>query len=230
MRNVKRLQEPASLQRSAAKWTKQLLDAIKSFKNRGPEVTDNYYNKYKKDDVLKRLKKMYGDDEASYCCYCESITETVSFEQIEHRKPKKNTIDKYPEDTYNWKNLHLVCEKCNKYKDNQYDERNEILDATSRIKIGKHLGYELTPTNGIYRKTLSKRGITTVKHCKLDRKPLRKARLAVWNETIKLIQEIKRYPNAPENYTAIEILKDKCLQKYGSLIKFLLDLEQLGSD
>lgn len=224
MRNVKRSLEPLSLHKNGKKWTESLLKKIKECKKKGAKVPDSFYNKYKKQDILEALQKMYGKDGYYFCCYCESIINVISFEQIEHRKPKKKSYDQYPKLTFDWNNLHLACEKCNNFKRNKYDDKFPILDAV-KDNIEEHLSYRLDDVNGVYRNTLSHRGITTVEHTDLDRFPLRKARLGIWNATMKAIQEINRgkTQDDPQTYTALKMLKDKCSQLHGSLIKYLID-------
>ena len=220
MRNVIRTAKPNSLRRNAIKWTDELLKAIEDSNNNGTPVPKKFYDRYKKQDVLDNLKRMYGDDDRiCYCCYCESEIETVSFPQIEHRKPKSI----YPVSTFDWDNLHLACETCNVAKKNKYNEQAPILDAAMNIPIKNHLGYSVSDTNGVYRETLTDRGITTVKHADLDRWSLRKARGKVYNVMIKAVQDLKKLGENPRAYTAKKMLRDKCSEEYGSLIEWVLD-------
>lgn len=229
MRNVTRELKPDTLKKNEKKWTKALLDAIKASKKKNGKVPDRYYDKYKKDGVKKALLKMYGDDDFCYCCYCESIINDVSYEHIEHRMPKNQTKAKYPRKTFDWKNLHLSCEKCNISKGTQYDEKHPILDATRDI-IKDHLGYNISHSGkGVYRGTISEQGITTVKHACLDRPPLRMARLKVYHATIEAIKEIKRLGDDPRTYTKIKMLHDKTKEEHGSLIENLLDEWDIGT-
>jgi len=222
MRKVNRTNpQPQSLAKNGDKWTKELLKAINESKKDGSKVPDKFYNKYKKPDVLKELKQIYGDDTYSYCCYCESIINDVGYEQIEHRMPRRKTLDQYPEKTFDWKNLHLACAKCNGHKGNEYDEVNPILDATID-DIEKHLSYKMNPVFGVYRETLSQQGITTVKHADLDREPLRTARRKIWFETMEAIDRIIELNNDPRVYTAKKELRHLCEYEHGSLIKHLM--------
>lgn len=220
MRNFIRTTEPDSLRRNTSKWTDDLLKAIEDFKNNDTPVPKNLYNRYKKPDVLDNLKRMYGDDDGTcLCCYCEAEIEVVSFPQIEHRKPKSI----YPESTFDWYNLHLVCGICNKKKDNRYNEDAPILDAVKDIPIKEHLGYKVNQTRGVYRETITDRGITTVKHADLDRSSLLKARLKVFLSMIDAVQNINKLGQSPRAYTAKKMLRDKCSEEYGSLIEWILD-------
>jgi len=222
MRKVIRPKQiPMSLAKHGERWTKELLDAIAEAKRNRTKVLDKFYYKYKKADVLEALKRMYGDKVFSYCCYCESIIDDVSYEQIEHRMPKRKTIDKYPKKTYDWENLHLVCGKCNGHKKEKYDENEPILDAAVD-DIERHLRYKLTPTKGVYRETLSYRGITTVEDADLDRPSLREARRRIWVATENTISEIRQLGNDPKAYTANKALRDTSRDEHGSLIKYLM--------
>lgn len=221
MKNVKRTPQPESLRKNGKKWTKELLKSIEDNKKNGTPIRESVYNRYNQDDVKDALKLMYGDEDGCcYCCYCESQINVVSYPNIEHRKPKAKK--KFPELTYDWDNLHIACEICNRLKGDKYDKQKPILDAVCDKPITKHLGYKLTPTKGVYRQTKSKSGITTVKHAQLDRRPLRMARLKVYNETMRAIEEIKRLGDDPRVYTEIKILQDMFSGQYGSLIEYLI--------
>ncbi len=229
MRNVTRGSLPDTLRKYSKKWTKKLLEEIEKSKKTGGKIPDKYYNKYKKDDVKEELKRMYGDGDFCYCCYCESIINDVSYEEIEHRMPKNKTKDKYPERTFDWNNLHLSCGRCNRKKGTQYSEKYPILDATED-QIKKHLGYVVSDTGkGVYRETLTRRGITTVKHTDLDRESLRLARLKVWHATIEAINEITRLGDDARIYTKIKMLRGSSKEEHGSLIEHLLDKWNIGT-
>ncbi|OGR04903.1 MAG: hypothetical protein A2511_02065 [Deltaproteobacteria bacterium RIFOXYD12_FULL_50_9] len=222
MRNVDRPNTPKSLENNAPKWTKKLLDAIAKHHADGTPIDANLYKAYSKKDVLATLKTMYSDDEGlCFCCYCESEIDKVDFPHIEHRKPKAK--DLFPESTFDWNNLHLACQKCNIAKGDKYDVNSPILDSVADLPIKTHLSYKVSTTKGIYRETLSSRGVTTVKHADLDRKTLRDARLKVFLEVTEAIREILRLANDPRTYTYKKILRDKCAGEYGSLIEWLLD-------
>ncbi len=229
MRNVTRGPLPDTLRKYSKKWKNELLEEIKKSKLTGEKVPDKYYNQYKQDDVKEELKRMYGDGDFCYCCYCESIIDDVSYEHIEHRMPKNKTKDKYPKKTFDWDNLHLSCEKCNINKGKQYGEQHPILDAT-KDSIKEHLGYTVSYTGkGVYRETLTERGTTTVKHTDLDRGTLRIARLKVYHATIMAIKEIIRLGDDPRVYTKTKMLRDKSQEEHGSLIEHLLDEWNIGA-
>jgi len=220
MRKVRRPPRiPKSLAKNSDRWTKELMDAIAEGKRNGTKVPERLYDRYKKDDVLNALKLMYGDKIFTYCCYCESIISDVSYEQIEHRMPKRKTLDKYPEKTFEWGNLHLACAKCNGHKRNKYDEKYPILDAVID-DIEQHLSFKVNPSCGVLRETLSKHGITTVEHADLNRDALCIARQKVFLESMDAIMKIRELKKDPKVHTAKKALRDRCNGEHGSLIKF----------
>jgi uncharacterized protein (TIGR02646 family) len=217
MRDVCRVAEPQILGLNTAKWKKIVEEAI----DNKEAVTDEMLRHYKQPEILASLKNMYSDEDGRcYCCYCETQLEIVDYPQIEHRKPK----GKFPECAFDWNNLHLVCQKCNTAKRDKWDAENEILDAAVDHPIKQHLGYKAGGISGIYRETLTQRGVSTVTHADLDRKMLRKARLEVFQTTILAIQEIKEMGDDPRVHTKMSMLRDKCSGQYGSLIEWLLAL------
>lgn len=213
---------PESLRENAEQWTADLMDAVEQYKIQGTPVPKYLQNRYKNDDVLASLKKMYGDSYGrSYCCYCETQIGVVDYPHIEHRKPK--SPDRFPECTYDWHNLHLACEKCNGKKRDQWDIENEILDAVKDIPMSDHLGYCTGGIDGIYRETLSNRGITTVNHADLDREELLRARLEVYQATREAIEKINDLGDDPRAYTARKMLRAKCSGAFGSMVEYLMN-------
>ena len=112
-----------------------------------------------------------------------------------------------------------------KQKSDKWDEDHPILDAVADVPIGQHLSYKSTYT-GILRSYSTKRGFTTVKHTDLNREALRHGRGMVFMETIGIIQEIKtcisKNPNDCKAQIMMDMLKDKCLGPYGSLITWIM--------
>ena len=172
MRNVKRLSKPVSLKTNAARWTRDLLSKIEECKHNKTEVPDAFYSHYNQNDVKERLKEMYN----SLCCYCEGRIGVVEFGHIDHRRPKK----KFPKDTYNWKNLHLGCTRCNTMKGEKYLEKYPILDAV-KDKIPEHLTYDIN-RRGVWPEARTKRGETTIQHTDLTDEKLRNNWSEVFND------------------------------------------------
>ena len=168
MRNVTRPEEPKSLQKNSAKWTRELLRQRKS--------RQKLTYRYGKKDVKARLKKMYS----RLCCYCESNTETAGYGHIEHRLPKEH----FPEKTYEWDNLHWSCWRCNQVKGEWYNEKNPILDS-ARDDISRHLTYEYCT-----RAHLTQRGRNTIKATELNRRELMLERKKILELVMLLIEKI----------------------------------------
>jgi len=84
--------------------------------------TQNKLNEWKEYNlkwVRETLKKMQRYEDWVLCCYCECELKDNSFHDIEHVKPKS----KFKEETFNWNNLLLCCNKCNRsYKKDSYEE------------------------------------------------------------------------------------------------------------
>ena len=219
MRNVERVSEPNSLRENFEKWTNDLLTAIAYYRENGVKIRRTLKNRYNKKDILDALKQMYDDGNGiPCCCYCESPIEPVGFPHIEHRKPKD--INLYPEESFNWTNLHLACETCNKKKGTKWNGEHEILDAVIDL-IEDHLSYAVEP-EGVFREKLSMRGITTIDHTDLNRKPLTKTRLNIYILMLQKIQEIKLSKDEPTINSVKSRLMAKCTGQHGSLIKWML--------
>jgi len=208
MRNVDRPAQPDSLRRNAANWKRELVKQVGRFRGDSSRVPESFFKHYKKDDVLQTLKSMYN----SCCCYCEGFISDVSFDRIEHLKPKR----KFPRYTFDWNNLHLICEKCNIFKSDQYDAKNPILDPVIDKPISQHLTYHFYMV-----KPLSRRGKTTVSHPRLNRPELKTARGKIFWETLRIIEAINVNPDDPANDEFINDLDEKSDGEYGSLMAYV---------
>lgn len=223
MRNVKRKKIPGVLKRNQKKWTDLLLREIERCKHSGTKVAGKFYDKYQAPEIRETLKAMYK----GRCCYCESVIEVVGYTRIEHKKPKrkkKGSGKAYPEETYNWANLHLSCEHCNGAKSDQYDEQSPILDAVIDIPIKDFLTYRLG-ANGVLRWPLkeSPRGDTTIRHADLNRENLYSARLKVWIAMDNLISDIRESPIESVRRAKLAELEHEKEEPHGTIVKFLLE-------
>lgn len=164
MRKVKRLPEPGSLKNNAGRWTKELMDEIKT-KGSYAKVDDSYKNKYRQKDVKDTLEEMYR----KHCCYCESFIGTSSYGRIEHLKPK--SLPGFYQFAFEWENLHWCCEICNtSYKKANWDFEYPILDP-AKEDIAKFLKINLT--TGEYEEIQgNRRARTTIIHTGMNREEL----------------------------------------------------------
>lgn len=123
MKKVNRVSEPQILKNNKVKWTKDLLTEIQK-QGSYTEVDDKFKNKYNQDEVKTSLKNMYH----SKCCYCENNFIASSYGHIEHLKPKANS--NFHHLSFEWDNLHWICQICNTNKGNKWDITNPIIDPT----------------------------------------------------------------------------------------------------
>lgn len=225
MRNVKRLKiPPKSLKNNANKWKKTLLEKIDELNNTGEKVPDSYYNHYIKDDIKMPLINMYK----GLCCYCESRVDSVideteddgkkKYGHIEHLKPKK----KFPQNCYDWENLHLACADCNITKADKYDNKNPILDPVKDKQIENYYTFELVGI-GLHFNALKERAETTEKHVNLNRSSLLINRLEVYHNVINAFREWNKLKNDVEKRAKIRQLEKLAEGQYGSVINWALN-------
>lgn len=214
MKNVNRTRTPNSLQDNATRWTQELLEKIEEFEATATEFPKSYYEKYRKSDIKQALEKMYK----GLCCYCEASIGQVDYPHIEHRKPKQ----RFPENTYEWANLHLACTKCNVAKGTKFNDDDPILDAVRDDPVSIHLTYKLRET-GVWCNPITSRGRTTICHTDLNREDLRRARGGLLLRILDVIKEINDDRQAPAAETSIHHLRVMSKNEYGSLIEYALD-------
>jgi len=199
MHNIERCQEPSILKKNKEKWTSDLLKEIDEkggFKN----VDDSFKKHYKHDEVTHSLIKMNGD---SICFYCEQKIGKTDYAHIEHFKPKSQ----FPELTFEWENLHLSCQKCNLKKGIKWDFENPILDpCCSETDINSHIYYslwDLIPE--------TENAITTIDtfhlNDKIERNELIQARIKVFTELMRIIENVNRSKDNIQKRRNIDVLK-----------------------
>ena len=214
MRNVTRSTTPATLAAHATQWTEELLQWIDA--NPTASVPEALIRRYAQDDVREALRTMYRDQ----CCYCEGRIKDVSYDHIEHRRPKS----KFRDTVFAWNNLHLACQKCNTTKGEKWTEAASILDAAVD-SVEDHLTYETTEI-GLLRWPRSQRGTTTVEHAGLNRdgwNGLPGTRVKVYLEALRVIRRLREDPEAPASPVVRHELEEKKKTQYGSVIAFALE-------
>ncbi|NOR28055.1 MAG: HNH endonuclease [Lutibacter sp.] len=110
--------EPQVLSTNKSNWTTLLLGHI-SRGEKVPSVLSNAYNTTEVKDSLRL-------ESHSKCMYCESKVGHITYEHIEHIKPKAKT--KFPQLAYEYDNLGLSCPKCNMNKSDTYDINNTFIN------------------------------------------------------------------------------------------------------
>ena len=206
---------PDILKRNSKRWTKNLLDA----REKGDkEAIRRAKRKYNKQEIREALEEMYSE----LCCYCETLLGVAGFGRIEHRRP----MNKFPQDAFNWNNLHWACEICNNSKGDKWDYNNPILDPTVDIDIiPTHIEIvHDVKTNKFRHKTDS--GKTTIEHANLNRPKLAKARYEIYNKALKLKRKLDRVEESLDNIRIKNIkeeINDMKEEMYGSCIKAIFE-------
>lgn len=105
MIQITKTQKPSILVTNEQSWTQEYMGYI----NNQQTAPDNIVSRYRHKDIRSALE----NETHNKCAYCEAKIKPSSFGDVEHILPKK----KYPQNIFNWDNLTLACEVCNrKYK------------------------------------------------------------------------------------------------------------------
>lgn len=119
MIELNKTQEPDILANNKDEWTRRLLNFIES---EDDDIPNNLVTKYNHPEVKESLKQ----ECRRKCMYCESKVDHITYEHIEHVKPKAQ--DKYPDLTFEYENLGLACPICNNNKGAKYDEDTPFIN------------------------------------------------------------------------------------------------------
>ena len=192
--------EPQILADNKIAWTNQLMGFI----GLNQQVATAVYSRYNQIDVKNTLR----NECKGKCMYCESMIAHVSYEHIEHIRPKARTL--FPELTYEWTNLGLACPVCNMNKGDEFDIHLQIINPY----VENPSDYILAIGNFIYSRPANPKGELTKIQLKLNRPELLERR----QERLELITLlINRYhsegnltlKNAIKAEIEIEIDSDK---------------------
>lgn len=96
------------------------------------QANHNFSSYYYRDGTIKELRKIYNYK----CGYCETHESAGASLRVDHYRPKGRVVDApnhngYYWLAYEWSNLVLSCEKCNRKKWDHFpleDETNRILE------------------------------------------------------------------------------------------------------
>lgn len=173
--------EPPSLATKKATWTAQVLAHIAA----GDKVPKNIENNYNTSEVKTALR----NECRNKCMYCESSIGHITFEHIEHIKPKART--KFPELTFEYSNLGLACPKCNMNKSDTYDAATPFINPYTDNPAIHFTAYGAW----VWANAGNNRAKVTELEIDLNRPELIEKR----GERIKAIKElVDNYNNAPE--------------------------------
>ncbi|WP_282042841.1 HNH endonuclease [Winogradskyella flava] len=173
MIRINKTAEPNILTINKANWTAELLGYI----NRNEKVPSSVASRYNQDDVKQTLRVECKHK----CMYCESAVAHVSYEHIEHIKPKAKT--KFPELTYEWTNLGLACPVCNMNKGDEYDVNLPIINPY----IENPSDFIFALGHFLYNKPASAKAELTRRQLKLNRPELLERRQERLESIIRLI-------------------------------------------
>lgn len=111
MRRLTKLPKPEILEKNESAWLKDFLadsqNNTKRYRYRDPQI-----------------KSTLRTETADKCAYCESKLGHSSPGDVEHKVPSS----KVPERQFDWTNLTLACQECNRRKNDFYDDHDGFID------------------------------------------------------------------------------------------------------
>lgn len=108
MIKLNKLDKPEILSSHEEEWKERYLTLLKS----GNPIPHSLKHKYGDKDIKDIIKQETNNK----CAYCESIVSHVCPGDIEHILPKKHR----PDLIFEWTNLTLACEECNRTRKSDY--------------------------------------------------------------------------------------------------------------
>lgn len=194
MINIKKLEEPEILKKNKKRWTERYLELY----NSGKSIPNPLKFKYREKEIKDQIRKETYDK----CAYCESKISHVSPGDIEHILPKKYC----KELVFEWTNLTLSCEQCNRTRKNDYYDPKDPLINPYTDNPSDHLmalGAFITHMPG------DKKGELTEKVLELNRKELIERRKERLESLVNLADKYAR----EDNLLLKEILKNQLLKE-----------------
>lgn len=192
--------EPDILTDNKAAWTIELLGYIA----RNEKVPSSLSNRYNHNDIKDELR----NECLNKCMYCESPIAHVSYEHIEHIKPKAKT--KFPALTFEWINLGLACPVCNMNKGDEYDNHLPIINPYTENPSD----FIFALGHFLYHRPANTKGELTKRQLKLNRPELIERRQERLESISRLIDKYHSETNltlkqAIRSEIEIEIEEDK---------------------
>lgn len=200
MIKISKKPEPNILSVNKVNWTNELLGYIR----RNEKVPSSVSNRYNQQEV----KIVLRNECRNKCMYCESPIAHISYEHIEHIKPKAKT--KFPELTFAWENLGLACPVCNMNKGDEYDVDLPFVNPYKE----EPSDFIFALGHFIYHQPANARGDLTRRQLKLNRPELLERRKERLDSIIRLIEKYhsetnQTLKNAIKEEIEIEIMDDK---------------------
>ncbi|WP_300647932.1 HNH endonuclease [Paenalcaligenes sp.] len=197
MIKINKGEKPKILHDNSDVWVDDLLGYI----HRNEKVPPALGSKYNHPEIKEALKK----ETNSKCMYCESKVGHVSYEHIEHIRPKAK--EKYPELTFDWDNLGLACPKCNMNKSDEFDPFLPLLNPY----VDQPSEYLFAAGPYIYGRPGAARGQLTEKLLDLNRVELIEQRL----ERIEAIRQLMDSYEKEQNLTLKKLILKELLKELG---------------
>jgi uncharacterized protein (TIGR02646 family) len=162
--------------------------------------------------VLAKIREYMFREFNGKCVYCESEITKIYQGDFDHFRPKSSArgldekefkLDHYWTLAFNWRNMYLCCDQCNKYKVNWFPvvgprapltnsyheivkkEKNLLLDPC-RDSISKHFSYNLNGTMV----PVTQEGKVTIDILTLNRKMLVEGRQNALKEALNIYNKI----------------------------------------
>ncbi len=218
----------------------------------GIAATNNLVNSYQQDNnyFVGRLSAnvfnsdIYGDnqvkeqliiDQSGKCCFCESKMLHITFADVEHFRPKMEVQQAkrsrkirpgYFWLAYNWNNLMLSCEKCNRtYKRNYFPLRTGVVRSmpssqepiTDTLLINPYLESpeEHLTFSGEYVNAKTDKGTHSIEYFGLGRKDLLETR----GERLRILGIIKYFSNSASIKLDSDTINEIAITIYSNLHK-----------
>jgi hypothetical protein len=192
MRNIPKLAAPGLLAEKKAEWDAAV--------HANPSDTNK--NRYRHPDIKSRLL----EETSGKCAYCESKIGHNCPGDTEHKAPKDKRLDLI----FDWSNLTIACNECNRRKLDYYDEAYMFLDPNSDDveSMITHFGPFVFPVPGETRSELSVRLLELDRY---DGRPALVARKLELIENIRnLLERIAREPHPLLRQILSEDLEARC--------------------
>ncbi|WP_216913538.1 HNH endonuclease [Nocardia noduli] len=187
MRKLTKGEKPPILDAKEVEWTQEYLDA-KAAKQK------NMPSRWRHSEI----KSAVAAETADRCAYCDDNPKSVYPGDVEHLLPKSQ----FPHLVLKWSNLTFACWQCNNKKREYYSATLPLIDPYVDDP-DEHLlffGDLVLPRPG------SERGIVTIHHLGLARKPLVEERRNRIEHIVGLVQAWSKMPNAESAQAILEII------------------------
>lgn len=112
MRPLAKLEEPQVLRDNGTTWTADYVGAV----GRGERPRGHWGAEEIRDQLTHETERK--------CAYCESYVAHVTYEHVEHIRPKS----RFPELAHTWENLTAACPRCNTKKGTYHVPGAELIN------------------------------------------------------------------------------------------------------